>query len=170
MDIDTPVPSQSQAEVEYREGMKRRAFQQEQAQHHANQEIARNTWKPTLYQVNEAAIKMVHEIGRLIAPNGQWIKGAFALDDKGAEVLPEAIQACSWCLTGAFRKAKSTMELPEHSAEIAWDAIHDECEKLLCTKSSMVAPIEWQDHPARTKDEVLAMLDKVVRRLESSTT
>jgi hypothetical protein len=87
-----------------------------------------------------------------------WCQRAYYIDEKGdgfslTGVSTKYIKGC--CLVGAMQLVRADMRL---HAE-AFISIRNEVDK----KDQLRSPlIEWNDMPGRTKEEVVAMLDKLI--------
>jgi len=79
-----------------------------------------------------------------------WCQGYYSLDIEGRGVHEKSPQAVSWCLTGAFMAA---------------DYDTDKAFALLTKEISSPAFEDWNDMPERTQAEVVALAERVERRL-----
>ena len=95
--------------------------------------------------------EILKEARRLIAEKG-WTQGSFARHSNGDPIGPLGDNAACYCALGAIRK---TGNGPEQVfavfalADVVGDYVSD-----------------WNDDPARTKEEVLAAFDEAIRRAE----
>lgn len=95
---------------------------------------------------------------RVKLANG-WTQGVAARNANGVEVLSVDPKACSYCLMGALwslgkvrRKSAVEIELIQTLRDAGIKA-------MLPT---------YNDAPGRTKEEILALVDKTIERLESA--
>lgn len=85
-----------------------------------------------------------------------WTKGALARSENGFNVLITDPQACSFCLSGAYLYVKRRM-LPAAEAQVAYTAFQAIKDRLGITEMGEL--IDWNDDRARTKEQVLELLD-----------
>lgn len=77
-----------------------------------------------------------------------WAQGAYATNAHGKPVSSNAPEARAWCLSGAIRVVGGDQ--------------FSESYKLLQRCASTQVLCEWNDASHRTKEEVLAVLDKAI--------
>ena len=76
-----------------------------------------------------------------------WCQAADARDAGGLECASRDAEAACWCLSGAIHRACDGL-----AEDDAWDVL-----------ASLVGdPVEWNDTPGRSKEEVLALFDKAI--------
>lgn len=88
-----------------------------------------------------------------------WCQGAFARDADGESVGDLSSLACSWCATGAIRRAALELCSPCYGRLVFWKAISR------FGRRRMRDIPGWNDHPGRTKAEVLRRFDRVILRV-----
>jgi hypothetical protein len=82
----------------------------------------------------------------LIEPEGAWLQGQYAKDDRGNFAAPEASYAVCWCAVGALQRA-SRLDLNGYFG--AADTLADHVQSHV---------VVWNDAPERTQTEVVAKL------------
>lgn len=110
----------------------------------------------------DQVLAVLREARRLIAEVG-WTQWAFARDVDSIEVSPKNPKACCFCLFGAVIRANSNLGFPARVRAAVDQAL-----------DSAVGPthsnhVIFNDH-ARTKEDVLAVLDKAIAQRESEVT
>ena len=78
-----------------------------------------------------------------------WCKGSNARDKDGRMTHYASDKAVSWCLVGAWMLSSDSFD-ERHEVGVA-----------ICKHVDEPRMDSWNDHPDRTKDEVLAMLAEV---------
>jgi len=107
--------------------------------------------------------RLLEDARTLVAES--WCHGADARDVNGFEVDPWDDEAASWSLLGAMvavleREASFAGELPLAELGAALYALGD-----LIETDSLV---DWNDHPRRTQDNVVAVLDQAAAAYEDT--
>ena len=90
-----------------------------------------------------------------------WCKGELALDEGGRPVGQNTREACAWCLVGAISAAMQRAGIGVLSLVglAHWDAVS----RAIHGRPGKGCGIAWwQDRPERTRDEVVAVLDKLL--------
>jgi hypothetical protein len=89
----------------------------------------------------------------LIAKKG-WCQGALARTIAGGTVPTDSPGAASWCMVGAI----------EHCSNDALPlSIETNARRLIMSALDICSIPAWNDHPGRTKAEVLAAFDKAIK-------
>lgn len=88
-----------------------------------------------------------------------WCQGCFAIDSEGKHVLPDNPSAVAWCLIGATARSVADGTLSSEEEVEIYRAI------FMSGISRCQGFIEWNDAPGRTKEEVLALLKEVERKV-----
>jgi hypothetical protein len=88
----------------------------------------------------------------LIEPPGAWTQGAFARAADGASVVSTDPLAVCWCASGAISKV---------TGSISSEAVFVVREALRKHLPDFIA--RWNDDPARTQPEVVAMLREAAK-------
>jgi hypothetical protein len=103
-----------------------------------------------------ARIRAGLAIARLLISRG-WTRGVYARDHYFAPVLAHDPRATCWCLTGACDAAdpSGTLGLRRWLAEEI--------------PSQLSGLIEWNDHPARTQQDVLDLFDRALAKVDKTT-
>lgn len=89
-----------------------------------------------------------------------WCKQILAKDQDGANVEAKSLEACTWCLEGA-------LEAEGVEAYNETIPLNIFLRNLLGTDRSLY---QWNDDPRRTKQEVLALLDRGIAKLAEEET
>ena len=78
-----------------------------------------------------------------------WCQGAYAKNAIGENVEPTSPNACSFCIVGLL-----------HATYPVWK-VHPLLQNLRNHSRIMGRVPEWNDHPSRTKEEVLTVLKEL---------
>ena len=100
-----------------------------------------------------AALKRVRD--RLATPD-QWTKGAMARNSRGHETGWAEPDAVCWCLYGAGER--------EHCSTLAYAALGSVLDEWVGHKRIA----EWQDAPYRDLEDVHALIDRAIERMEAT--
>ena len=107
----------------------------------------------TLQKVVKETLQRTREI---IDEQG-WIQGAYQHRSAG------------YCVLGALGKASwQQMALMIPAKDLIWDTIEEQYPRDPTKMRGYVGVAGWNDSPGRTKDEVLAVLDKTILKLEET--
>jgi hypothetical protein len=87
--------------------------------------------------------------------SGGWVQGYLATDSTGKQVPPDSLVATCFCLSGAMIKCRQSMTDETHIFAIKGI-------KYYLRKQGYCSLAQYNDHPGRTKEQVIAMLDQVV--------
>jgi hypothetical protein len=82
-----------------------------------------------------------------------WTQGRLARDDRGWPEAPNHPSACQWCAIGAIAKVQNLSEASQ---------MYDSAAKLLASQLSGTI-VYWNDHPSRTREEVIDALRKAAK-------
>jgi|SRR6476661_4492252 len=96
---------------------------------------------------------VLERAAKLIEPEGAWIKGWFAKDDRGRDLEPGDPHAVCWCARGAILQAEPQAEQL---------GVYEP----LCTVLGVIDLYrieEWNDVPGRTQAEVVAKLREAAK-------
>lgn len=88
------------------------------------------------------------KVYELLDTPDKWTQREFALTKKGKETTPHSKYAVCWCLEGAIIKCHGR----GHSS--AWKKV---VQAITLRSDQRDFPYEWNDNPARTYDEVIAL-------------
>jgi len=94
------------------------------------------------------------EARRILTPDGACTQGAYARDEDGAALGPDAIGAVCWCLDTALGLAAPVGDGCVGAYGDAWAVLAER----------VVDPVVWNDAPGRTQAEVLGLLDRAIER------
>ena len=97
-------------------------------------------------------MQVLMEVREKLSELGTWTQWTAARDAAGWPCNPHGDDACSWCLTGAFRAVTGGFWNP------AMDVIWMELKPI----ASSIA--DWNDEIGRTHTEVLNLLDRLIER------
>jgi hypothetical protein len=91
----------------------------------------------------------------------KWTQGTFARNSFGhaCDVFAEGAEAQSFCLLGAYYKAREIVDRGHHHWDI-WNQVEQWLTKRVLDKVSIL-PVSWNDRPSRTFGEVAALLDEI---------
>lgn len=104
-------------------------------------------YKAYLFEMNYGGTKkFLEEAINLIETTG-WSQGAYQRNEKG-EACPPGVQASSYCILGAIRAVSRDEDI---TALMRVELTH----RLGCSV------VEFNDHPERTKEEVLEKLKQI---------
>ena len=93
-----------------------------------------------------------------------WTQHAIARDSSGIETEPEAETAVSWCTTGA---CFASTPVPSDMLFVLASEVPPAGR---CRDGSLINVLtRWNDHPARTHQDVRALFDRAIDRLETGT-
>lgn len=101
------------------------------------------------------ALHLARRVRELLSEPGRWTQGAYARTAAGTPCSSTAAEAVCWCLRGALSKAahgepsKARYELRQQL-----DA------------ATLVPTWEWNDRRSTRHADVLALLDRVIARME----
>lgn len=84
----------------------------------------------------------------LIAPEGAWTQGSYALSANGDTAPPEDPEAVCWCASGAILRVAPS----EDAARVA--------RRIVMETNQLFSLGQWNDRPSRTQAEVVAALRK----------
>ena len=101
---------------------------------------------------SKAAIKTILKEVRGLIESG-WTVVALARDATGAQCNPTSHKATSWSLYGAIQKA---VRSPFASALVVYNSLH----RALPSGTKTVR--EFNDAPDRTREEILAVIDRAI--------
>jgi hypothetical protein len=110
-------------------------------------------------------VKTVLEVmkgARKILLKYQWIQGTYAEQKDGQSVDPGNPDATGFCLLGALVRAEGRDSYRAHGT--AHSLAEDKLVQLIPAKQEQPSVADWQDEPKRTKKQVLALLDRAIRR------
>lgn len=82
-----------------------------------------------------------------------WTQNCSARDRTGASCEIMDPTACTYCLHGALNWARIT-------AGASIETVHQAIRALWLRTT--ISPVQWNDHPSRSRDEVLALLDAAI--------
>lgn len=101
---------------------------------------------------------VLRDARRIIAEKG-WTQGVYRSPYTGG-----------YCLVGALECAQRRTHLSVHhtARDLVWDTIWEQYPLDPSRDRPYVGMAGWNDMPGRTKDEVLAVLDKTILKLEES--
>jgi len=133
--------------------------------------------------VRRAAVEVCKEARRRFEPDGSWTRNAWARDGDCIDIDPFYDGACSFCISGMLRrviyervggtlKAFNSYDAWEvrNSVTIAvarvlasWDPDHF---AQYMGQETSAGLMEWNDHYANERGDVIRLLDETVERLE----
>jgi hypothetical protein len=123
----------------------------------------------TLYWMKETDLERLRDTfatAKLLVERG-WCQRTYAQDSSGTGVSPTSPNAVCWCVTGAVDCAARTTGGGGPIVHGAFFVVFMEVMR------TTIGPATWNDHPQRTKKEVVEMfqrvLDTVTARLKSLT-
>ena len=106
------------------------------------------------------------EVRRLIAEVG-WTQGASAKLACGVRVSPCAKEAACFCLDGAVSRATNYGFFRKSENRLRYTAA---ATALLCAllppDLGRTSYVEWNDRPGRTKEDVLALIDRAIEAIK----
>ncbi len=105
-------------------------------------------------------IKLLTETKKIIEKG--WVQGKFSTNASGewCSHLSNDVEAC--CLKGAFNKAGKELNLFSTANNIS-DKLYDKLPKVT---SGLCPIVFWNDDPKRTKEEVIQLLDEMIKEYE----
>jgi hypothetical protein len=95
---------------------------------------------------------------QIIEQNG-WCQKVNASSDKGRSCSPISDKAVSFCIFGAIDR-KHTSKYGAVDAIGVYDDVNSVQDKLQATDQHALISV-WNDHPERTKEEVIALLKEL---------
>ena len=102
-----------------------------------------------------------------------WCQGDMAKNEHGFPVAIRSTDACQWCLLGAIKKAV----LPDGPVNATkafgteyQDQVHECCDIIRGVTHKPIDITMWNDYYLRTQDEVIEVVDEVIRQLENGFT
>ena len=106
----------------------------------------------------------------LIAARGYvekgWCRGAMARNARRVAVVPDSPSAVMWCASGAVRRAGldlgSSVEKVNGCHNLLMEGLSDR------EKAWNWSISEWNDRNSRKKEEVLALFDRAILKLEGT--
>ena len=102
-------------------------------------------------------LTLARQVRELLAVPERWTQGAPARSAKGRRVPPSSPSAVCWCVAGAI----------ERQGEVTGARMRDELGVLRAmSKAAQQIAWDWNDAPGRTHADVLALLDRVIERME----
>lgn len=102
----------------------------------------------------------VLEFSRDLVKNG-WTRGVFAEDRQEQEVDPEDPNACSFCVLGAFNRAKHVLQPTGSAAEQANKALHKSM------PTFFMHLVEFNDAQC-SEEPVVDLFDRAIASLKES--
>ena len=110
------------------------------------------------------AKRILTKARELISEPDRWVKGAYSLDKNFNHVSRNDPKACKWCLTGAV-EAATDMLMPSPSRTEFYIYESREAKRVLLKMSDLAnfySIGHWNDHPDRTHEEVIDLLDRAI--------
>lgn len=109
----------------------------------------------------------IREVRRLLAEPTAWAQGELGLDAWGKGVDPAAEDATSWCLRGAYERVSGARdETTIHRVSCTFmDQLREYPHNLSCVEAH-INMVSWNDCPYTTHQEVLGVLDSLIRLFE----
>ena len=109
--------------------------------------------------VTENSVRILREMKALLS--GGWTKGAPARDAAGASVRADSPKAVSFCLIGAGERALRNLGRSE------CDFYYTSAFRALSPEKSSCSIAAWNDGPARTHAQVLALIDRAIEIVDA---
>lgn len=112
----------------------------------------------------KSALEVLKEARQLISKPSAWCRGASARDDFGNPCVPWHPNARRWCAVGALRRAHTGLSVPGGIPIPGAAYLQSFVPEGMTRYASLTV---FNDHPLRTHDEVLAVFDAAIAKLEA---
>ena len=102
-----------------------------------------------------------------------WCQGDMAKNEHGFPVAIRSEDACRWCLLGAIKKAvcpNEPRDITQAFTREYHDNIHECCDIIRGVTHKPIDITMWNDYYLRTQDEVIEVVDEVIRQMENGFT
>ena len=105
-------------------------------------------------------LEILKRAKEILTPDGVWIQRGYSWESPSVAVSVPVPQAMCFCVLGAMDRAH--WELEPSDEESPFGGGPEAISALGRHISQLTSIPEWNDHPGRTKESVLALLDAAI--------